>query len=112
MPEVAPNEGTLARPEEWEFHGACAHISEEAKQAFFMHGEDDQRFAKSICNNMCEVKEQCLEWALRQNIRYGVLGGLSEKERSGLRRKMYRQNETRYKQKHQNIEVVSVEKAS
>lgn len=41
------------------------------------------RLAKSVCR-ACPVREQCLEYAIKNNIPYGVWGGLSERERRNL----------------------------
>jgi WhiB family redox-sensing transcriptional regulator len=41
--------------------------------------------AKSICMR-CDVRAQCLEWALATGQDAGVWGGLSEEERRALRR--------------------------
>jgi WhiB family transcriptional regulator, redox-sensing transcriptional regulator len=41
--------------------------------------------AKAICM-LCEVRGQCLEWALATGQDAGVWGGLSEEERRALRR--------------------------
>jgi WhiB family redox-sensing transcriptional regulator len=35
----------------------------------------------------CEVKQDCLEYALMQDERFGIWGGLSERERRRLKRK-------------------------
>jgi WhiB family redox-sensing transcriptional regulator len=35
---------------------------------------------------MCEMRSVCLEYALNNDERFGVWGGLSEKERLNLRR--------------------------
>lgn len=42
--------------------------------------------AKSVCLR-CEVREQCLEWALENGQEYGVWGGMSEDERKPLKRR-------------------------
>lgn len=39
--------------------------------------------AKKVCAG-CGVKDVCLAWALERNERYGVWGGLSERERRRL----------------------------
>lgn len=39
--------------------------------------------AKSVCG-ACEVREQCLEYALTQEV-HGVWGGLTDRERTKLR---------------------------
>lgn len=36
--------------------------------------------AKRICAG-CDVREQCLEWALENQERFGIFGGKSERER-------------------------------
>jgi WhiB family transcriptional regulator, redox-sensing transcriptional regulator len=41
--------------------------------------------AKAICG-LCEVRPECLEWALATGQDSGVWGGLSEDERRALRR--------------------------
>jgi WhiB family redox-sensing transcriptional regulator len=41
--------------------------------------------AKQVCRG-CPVREACLEWALKTGQSAGVWGGLSERERKGLRR--------------------------
>jgi WhiB family redox-sensing transcriptional regulator len=41
--------------------------------------------AKAICMQ-CEVRVQCLEWALTTGQDAGVWGGMSEEERRALRR--------------------------
>ncbi len=41
--------------------------------------------AKAICS-LCEVRGECLEWAMATGQDSGVWGGLSEDERRALRR--------------------------
>jgi WhiB family redox-sensing transcriptional regulator len=41
--------------------------------------------AKAVCGQ-CVVQEQCLEYALTHRERFGIWGGLSERERRRLRR--------------------------
>lgn len=43
------------------------------------------RQAKAVCS-ACPVRTQCLTWALENNERWGVWGGLSERERRQLQR--------------------------
>ena len=42
--------------------------------------------AKAVCRR-CEVREQCLQWALEAGQDHGVWGGLSEDERRALKRR-------------------------
>jgi WhiB family transcriptional regulator, redox-sensing transcriptional regulator len=41
--------------------------------------------AKAVCA-VCDVRDECLEWAMASGQEAGVWGGLSEEERRGLRR--------------------------
>ena len=38
------------------------------------------RDAKRVCAQ-CEVREQCLKWAIDHDERFGIWGGMSERER-------------------------------
>lgn len=40
--------------------------------------------AKTICNEECEVRAECLEFALRNNEQFGIWGGMYEEERKVL----------------------------
>ena len=42
--------------------------------------------AKTICAG-CGVQQECLEFALARDERFGIWGGMSERERRRLRRK-------------------------
>ena len=44
------------------------------------------REARAVCAR-CPVQEQCLEYALKHNIEFGVWGGMSRREREILARK-------------------------
>ncbi len=45
--------------------------------------------AKSVCHE-CQVIEPCLEFAMETNQKYGIWGGLNEKERASLKRRRAR----------------------
>lgn len=45
---------------------------------------ESNRDAKTICR-ACPVRDACLQWALEHDERFGVWGGLSERERRRLR---------------------------
>ena len=45
--------------------------------------------AKAVCQ-LCPVRVQCLDYALRNSIRHGIWGGLNEKERTPERRRRAR----------------------
>lgn len=67
---------------EWQEQALCAQTDPEA---FFPEKGGSTRDAKRICVG-CEVKGACLEYALEQDERFGIWGGLSERERRRLRR--------------------------
>jgi WhiB family transcriptional regulator, redox-sensing transcriptional regulator len=45
--------------------------------------------AKSVCAS-CPVRAECLAYALRHSVRYGIWGGLNERARSLERRRQAR----------------------
>lgn len=67
---------------EWQERALCAQTDPEA---FFPEKGGSTREAKRICAG-CEVRAECLEYALAQDERFGIWGGLSERERRRLRR--------------------------
>ena len=76
---VEADEGVLS----WQDQALCAQTDPEA---FFPEKGGSTREAKRICVG-CEVKQECLEYALMQDERFGIWGGLSERERRRLKRK-------------------------
>ena len=52
---------------------------------FFPEKGGSTREAKRICAE-CEVRTECLEYALENDERFGIWGGLSERERRKLKR--------------------------
>ena len=66
----------------WQEQALCAQTDPEA---FFPEKGGSTREAKRICVG-CEVKGECLEYALEQDERFGIWGGLSERERRRLKR--------------------------
>jgi WhiB family transcriptional regulator, redox-sensing transcriptional regulator len=67
----------------WQERALCAETDPEA---FFPEKGGSTREAKKICTG-CEVKAECLEYALANDERFGIWGGLSERERRRLRRR-------------------------
>lgn len=74
----------IGGPEEpdWQERALCAQTDPEA---FFPEKGGSTREAKRICAG-CEVRAECLEYALAQDERFGIWGGLSERERRRIRR--------------------------
>ena len=54
-------------------------------EAWFPERSDKATLAKRICRQ-CDVQERCLEYALANNERFGIWGGMSETERKRMRR--------------------------
>jgi WhiB family redox-sensing transcriptional regulator len=69
--------------QEWQERALCAQTDPEA---FFPEKGGSTREAKQICNS-CEVRTECLEYALGHDERFGIWGGLSERERRRLKRR-------------------------
>ncbi len=67
---------------EWQENALCAQTDPEA---FFPEKGGSTREAKRICVS-CEVRTQCLEYALAHDERFGIWGGLSERERRRLKK--------------------------
>jgi WhiB family redox-sensing transcriptional regulator len=67
----------------WQADSLCAQTDPEA---FFPEKGGSTRDAKKICAS-CDVKAQCLEYALQNDERFGIWGGLSERERRKLRKR-------------------------
>ncbi|GAA1446604.1 MULTISPECIES: WhiB family transcriptional regulator [Leifsonia] len=70
-------------PLAWQSDSLCAQTDPEA---FFPEKGGSTRDAKRICGS-CEVRSQCLEYALANDERFGIWGGLSERERRKLRKR-------------------------
>lgn len=68
--------------QDWQERALCAQTDPEA---FFPEKGGSTREAKRICAG-CDVRAECLEYALAQDERFGIWGGLSERERRRLRR--------------------------
>ncbi len=66
----------------WQREALCAQTGAEF---FFPEPGSSVREAKRICG-MCEMRSACLDYALAHDERFGVWGGLSEKERLDIRR--------------------------
>ncbi|KUN80443.1 hypothetical protein AQJ64_25515 [Streptomyces griseoruber] len=66
----------------WQRQALCAQTGADF---FFPEPGSSVREAKRICG-MCDMRVACLEYALANDERFGVWGGLSEKERLQIRR--------------------------
>ena len=68
--------------EQWQELALCAQTDPES---FFPEKGGSTREAKRICTG-CEVRDACLEYSLAHDERFGIWGGLSERERRRLKR--------------------------
>ena len=66
----------------WQDRSLCSQTDPEA---FFPEKGGSTREAKKVCRG-CEVRAECLEYALEHDERFGIWGGLSERERRRLKR--------------------------
>lgn len=73
---------------DWRHYAACAETDPDA---FFPMQGESARAAKRVCAG-CEVRDECLQYAMAHHEPYGVWGGLSEWERRLLRWPALRRN--------------------
>lgn len=66
----------------WQHKALCAQTDPEA---FFPEKGGSTKDAKRVCAH-CEVRDQCLAWAIEHDERFGIWGGLSERERRKYKR--------------------------
>jgi WhiB family redox-sensing transcriptional regulator len=84
---IIPLAQVFVSPEEddelgWQDQALCAQTDPEA---FFPEKGGSTREAKRVCRS-CEVRAECLEYALENDERFGIWGGMSERERRRLKR--------------------------
>lgn len=68
---------------EWQERALCAQTDPEA---FYPEKGGSTKEAKRICTR-CEVRAECLEFSLGRQERFGIWGGLSERERRKVLRR-------------------------
>jgi WhiB family redox-sensing transcriptional regulator len=66
----------------WQGQANCLGVDPDL---FFPERGASTREAKGVCRG-CEVREDCLEYALVNGEKFGIWGGLSERERRRIRR--------------------------
>jgi WhiB family redox-sensing transcriptional regulator len=83
-PELV-DEVTGDLPEElaWQERALCAQTDPEA---FFPEKGGSTREAKRVCMS-CDVRPECLSYALANDERFGIWGGLSERERRRVKKR-------------------------
>lgn len=66
----------------WQGQANCLGVDPDL---FFPERGSSTREAKGVCGG-CAVREDCLEYALANGEKFGIWGGLSERERRRIRR--------------------------
>ena len=66
----------------WQERANCLGVDPDL---FFPERGASTKEAKAVCGG-CEVKSECLEYALRHGEKFGIWGGMSERERRRIRR--------------------------
>ena len=66
----------------WQERANCLGVDPDL---FFPERGASTKEAKAVCNS-CEVRLDCLEYALRHGEKFGIWGGMSERERRRIRR--------------------------
>ena len=66
----------------WQAQANCMGVDPDL---FFPERGGSTREAKEVCRG-CVVREDCLEYALANGEKFGICGGMSERERRRVRR--------------------------
>jgi WhiB family transcriptional regulator, redox-sensing transcriptional regulator len=69
--------------QQWLDRAACLQADPDA---FYPEKGGSSRAAKRVCHT-CPVQTDCLSYALANDERFGIWGGLSERERRQLKRR-------------------------
>ncbi len=82
---------------EWQEEAACRPMDnliffgEEGESELERQAREAK--AKAVCRT-CPVQDPCLEFAMETNQKYGIWGGLTDKERASLKRRRARARRT------------------
>lgn len=90
--EIMPNPTPMPAEDErihdadwrWQDEANCLGVDPDL---FFPERGASTREAKEVCRG-CVVRESCLDYALTNGEKFGIWGGLSERERRRLRRQL------------------------
>ena len=87
MPRFDPNPALHLDPHDddarsWQDQANCLGVDPDL---FFPERGASTREAKEVCRG-CVVREECLEYALSNGEKFGIWGGMSERERRRVRR--------------------------
>jgi len=76
----------LLQPVDWQAKAACSEVDPEI---FFPERGGSSKAARAVCSR-CDVRMNCLEYALNNKEQFGIWGGTSERERRRLRKERAR----------------------
>jgi len=76
------NQEPVEEERRWQERANCLGVDPDL---FFPERGASTREAKAVCKG-CEVRDDCLEYALANGEKFGIWGGLSERERRRVRR--------------------------
>jgi len=79
---VRPEGDAVSEGGDWKSKANCMGVDPDL---FFPERGMSTREAKEVCRG-CVVREDCLEYALANGEKFGIWGGLSERERRRIRR--------------------------
>ena len=79
---VAAQRAARGGERRWQEEANCLGVDPDL---FFPERGASTREAKAVCRS-CEVRSDCLEYALAHGEKFGIWGGLSERERRRVRR--------------------------
>ncbi|MFM7509365.1 MAG: WhiB family transcriptional regulator [Actinomycetota bacterium] len=82
QPDPAEPAADPGGSESWQLYANCLGVDPDL---FFPERGASTREAKQVCQG-CVVREECLEYALANGEKFGIWGGLSERERRRIRR--------------------------
>ena len=83
--KAAVTMGIIAKPNldtDWKDYSNCLGVDPDL---FFPERGASTREAKEVCRS-CVVQNDCLEYALQNGEKFGIWGGMSERERRRIRR--------------------------
>lgn len=82
MIHAGPPDLALVNPDEWAWQdrALCAEVG---NRLFFPECGESAEDAKRVCK-LCDVRAECLRFAVSEGIPWGVWGGLDEDERADL----------------------------
>jgi WhiB family redox-sensing transcriptional regulator len=72
----------LLQPLDWQTKARCTEVDPEI---FFPERGGSSKAARSVCAQ-CEVRLNCLEYALKNKEQFGIWGGTTERERRRIRK--------------------------